>query len=65
MINVGTLVICCICCLLAGVLVGEWSANTSKDKLIDDLSRQHDAEIRLIVNKIFECRKEKNNNDRT
>lgn len=65
MINVGTFVICCICSLLVGMLLGEWSSNTSKDKLIDDLSRQHDAEIQLIVNKILECRKEKNNNDRT
>ena len=53
------IVLFCSLCLLVGFELGSWKEGKAVSKAIDDLSAMHYKEIRLIVDKILDLRKEK------
>jgi hypothetical protein len=57
MISLGTLFICCSCCLIAGVLIGSWKSAQECSKMAEDLQKLYSKDINIIVNKILELRK--------
>lgn len=59
MMNTGAILALCLLCLLVGYELGSWKEVKSVSKAIDDLSAMHYKEIRLIVDKILDLRKEK------
>ncbi|MBO7250826.1 MAG: hypothetical protein J6V42_06090 [Clostridia bacterium] len=48
----------CSACLIVGIELGSWKEGKAVSKAIDDLSAMHYKEIRLIVDKILESKKE-------
>jgi uncharacterized protein YneF (UPF0154 family) len=59
MMNTGVVLMLCLICLLVGYELGSWKEGKAVSQAIDDLSAMHYKEIRLIVDKILDLRKEK------
>ena len=58
MMNICLTVALCLLCLLVGFELGSWKEGKAVSKAIDDLSAMHYKEIRTIVDKILELKKE-------
>lgn len=57
MVEFGTLFICCACCLLAGVLIGNWKSERECSEMAESLQKLYSKDIDLLVNKIIELNK--------
>lgn len=57
MVEFGTLFICCVCCLLAGVLIGCWKSARECSEMEERLRELYSRYIELLVKKIIELSK--------
>ena len=60
MFNLGTLVICCACCLFAGIMFGDWKSARECSKMAQDLAKIYSEDMEYLVNKIIELRNKEN-----
>lgn len=57
--NIWIVLTFCLLCLMVGFEIGSWKEGKAVSKAVNDLSDMHYKEIRLIVDKILELRKER------
>lgn len=57
--NIWEVLALCLWCLFVGFGLGSWKEGRAVSKAVDDLSTMHYKEIRLIVDKILDARKER------
>lgn len=61
--NIYLAVALCLLCLLVGFELGSWKEGKAVSKAVDDLSAMHYKEIKAIVDKILDLRKERKGGD--